>query len=332
MTSRQHRILPFTRTAEQTTGTVAEWPDSVQTVLDSDQTIALATVTPAEGVVLAPLTNFALNDRAAGTVTVNTSVGMWLKLRRMQQNPRVAVAFHTRRHSASSQPEYVLAQGRATIGPLDDADAWYAELGERWERFGGQSRHVGPLWERWMRAYHWRVDITISIARLTIWPDLACAGDPAVLGSRPPAPPLRQQPPARGTEPRIDHHAAAAHARRYPHVLLGYVGSDGFPVVLPVGVRGANDTGLEIDCPETLPGGRRAGMLAHTFSRYVVGQRQQSHTGWLDTATEGATFSPHSAHGYHLPPSRFMYNLSAGYVTRRGVRAGQKAGFLPPTP
>ncbi|MFI7670151.1 hypothetical protein [Nocardia sp. NPDC049526] len=332
MNSRQGRILPFIRSADQHPLPVIEWPDSVQTILDADQAVALATTTPARGVVIAPLTNFAANDRARGTVTVNSSVGMWRKLQRIQQNPSVTVAFHTRAHAATARPEFVLMQGDATIGPLDRPHQWYDELGDRWERFGGQSRGVGPLWERWMRAYHWRVNITICVARVLIWSDLRCTEAPTVLGVPLPAPPLCQHPPTGGTRPRVDQRVAAAHARRYPNVLLGYVGSDGFPMVLPVQVTGSDPDGLELDCAQILPGGgRRAGMLAHSFSRYVVGQRQQSHTGWLDVTADRAVYSPHTQHGYHLPPSRSMYNLSAGYVTRRGVRSGQRAGFLPRT-
>ena len=75
------------------------WPDLVDEILGGDQTVALAHVTPANGVVLTPVTNFALRDRTSGSVAVNSSVGMWRKLQRIQQNPRVAVAFHTRAHS-----------------------------------------------------------------------------------------------------------------------------------------------------------------------------------------------------------------------------------------
>jgi hypothetical protein len=45
------------------------WPESVDEVLGGDQAIMLATVTPAKGVVLMPVTNFAVRDRAKGTIT-----------------------------------------------------------------------------------------------------------------------------------------------------------------------------------------------------------------------------------------------------------------------
>ena len=108
------------------------WPDAIDEILAGDQAVALAYVTPAQGVVLIPVTNFALRDREAGTLAVNSSVGMWKKLDRIRKNPHVAVAFHTRAHSLSTRPEYVLVQGRATLSSLEDPDAWVEVMGDRY--------------------------------------------------------------------------------------------------------------------------------------------------------------------------------------------------------
>jgi hypothetical protein len=62
------------------------WPDPVDEILGSDHVVMLAYVTPARGVVLLPVTNFAVRDREAGILTaVNSSVGAWRKLERIQQ-------------------------------------------------------------------------------------------------------------------------------------------------------------------------------------------------------------------------------------------------------
>ena len=159
------------------------WPLVVDEILGGDQAVALAHVTPASGVVLTPVTNFALRDRAAGTMAVNSSVGMWRKLERIRQNPHVAVAFHTREHAATDRPEYVLVQGSASLSPLEDRNGWLAPMGDNWERFGGQSRSVGRLWDWWLSAYHWRVNIEIAVQRVMVWPDLACTGVPEVHGA-----------------------------------------------------------------------------------------------------------------------------------------------------
>ncbi|MEO6714677.1 MAG: pyridoxamine 5'-phosphate oxidase family protein, partial [Mycobacteriales bacterium] len=108
---------------------MTSWPPSIDEILGGDQAVALAHVTPAGGVVVTPVTNFALRDPERGTVNVNSSVGMWRKLERMRDNPHVALAFHTRAHGFSERSEYVLVQGTASIPPLSDDDAWLEKLG-----------------------------------------------------------------------------------------------------------------------------------------------------------------------------------------------------------
>src|SRR2546428_13847998 len=59
------------------------WPDTVDDIFGGDCVVTLGYVTPASGVVLTPLTNFAVRDRSAGTLTaLNSSVGVWKKLAR----------------------------------------------------------------------------------------------------------------------------------------------------------------------------------------------------------------------------------------------------------
>src|SRR3954466_5203214 len=93
------------------------WPHHVDEILAADQAIMLATVTPAKGVVLLPVTNFAVRDREAGTITaVNSSVGVSKKPERRRRAPHVALAYHTRRHCfGEPRSEYVLVQGLARL-------------------------------------------------------------------------------------------------------------------------------------------------------------------------------------------------------------------------
>ena len=300
------------------------WPDSVEEILGTDQAVTFAHTTPANGVVLSPLTNFALQDREAARVAVNSSTAMWRKLERIRNNPRVAVAFHTRAHASSDRPEYVLVQGNASISP----DDWRAAMGPNWERFGGQPLDAGRIWNWWLRAYHERVNVVIDVVRVVVWPDLACHGKPAVHGvPLPPEPPASQRPPGRGTGPRVDHARAAKRAAKLPHVLLGWVGADGYPVVIPVGVSSSKE-GIALTPPSGLvpPGGRRAGLTAHWFSRHVLGQIQQRYTGWLEVAGDRVTYAPHTQAGYRIPTGRFAFNVAAGYGTRRGVLQARRAG------
>jgi Pyridoxamine 5'-phosphate oxidase len=312
---------------------MSAWPDTIDEVLGSDLAVALAYVTPASGVVVAPVTNLGLRDREAGTLTVTSSLGLWKKLDRIRRDPRVAVAFHTREHGFSDRPEYVLVQGTASFSPRPDR-AWLESIRENWERFLGP-RDFGPLWDRWLHAYTWeRVAVEIAVERLIVWPDLACRGAREVHGAPLPAqPPPVQRRPARGTGPRVNHARAAAKARRLPNLLLGWVGTDGFPIVAPVEVNRTDVHGIVLEAPEGLvpAGGRRAGLTAHWFSPRVTGQDQRIHTGWLEAASDRRRilYAPHTQAGYRLPPSKLLYRLAAGFVTRRGIRQARRAGFLP---
>jgi hypothetical protein len=299
------------------------WDEVVDDVLGGDQVVALAYVTPARGVVLTPMTNFGLRDRAAGTLSaINSSVGVSGKLERIAREPRIALAFHTRQLSFSDRPEYVLVQGVATLAaPVAD---YPRSVRAAWERFGGPVE-VGRLWDRWLRIYNTRVVVTIAVERVVAWPDLACAGTPVVFGTPLAAaePVPAQREPRGGTAPRVDHARAAARLARRPHRLLGWVGADGFPVVVPAEVAGAAPDGIALHVPDGLvpPGGRRAGMLAHWFARYTAGQDQRRHSGWLRAdGPRRAVYAPHTEHGYRMPASMLAYRLAAGAATRWGTR------------
>jgi hypothetical protein len=78
------------------------------------------------------------------------------------------------------------------------------------------------------------------------------------------------------------------------------------------------------------PGGRRAGLTAHSFGHYTFGQHKHQYTGWIDTdQARRGVYAPHTESGYWLPESEFLYRIASGFVTRRGFLAGRRAGFLP---
>lgn len=293
-----------------------EWPDHVDEILGGDQVIGLAYATPARGVVVMPVTNFAVRDRAAGTITaINSSVGVWRKLERIRADPHVALVYHTRTHGFSDRPEYVLVQGRATVlPPVADLPR---SMGERWERFGGDAE-FGPLASWWLRAWLRRSEVALAVERIVVWPDLGCRGEPEVYGAPLPLKaPSPQSAPRGGTGPRIRVGRARRRIAKLPNVLLGWVGADRFPVVVPVEVGAPVRGGLPLAAPVPLPpGGRRAGLSAHAFSRFTYGQEQRKHTGWL----EDGVYAPHTESGYRLPESRLLFHLAGGFVCRRGIR------------
>ncbi|WP_084693188.1 pyridoxamine 5'-phosphate oxidase family protein [Actinomadura atramentaria] len=310
---------------------MVSWPDPVDDIVGGDQAVMLASVTPASGAALVPVTNFAVRDREAGTMTFNSALGGWKKLERIKRNPRVALAFHTRAHGYSDRPEYVLVQGRATVSePVTD----YPEtLGADWEKFD-LPRATGPVWGRWLRDYYTRMLIEVAVERIVVWPDLLCRDEPAVIGAPLPDAPAPQAPPAKGTGPRIDHARAARRAARLPDALLGWVGGDGFPVVAPVRIEGHDADGMRLAVPPGLlpDGGRRAGLTAHSFTRRIIGQEQRVHTGWL-AAGPPVRYAPHTQVAYRMPPVKTVRRVGLGVAMRVGRRRAGHAGVpLSPTP
>ena len=305
------------------------WSDEVHQILDGDHALMLAYATPAKGVVLLPVSNFAVLDRAAGTVaSVNTSVGAWKKLERIRRNPQVALAFHTRDHAATDRPEYVLVQGTASLGaPVDDYPSTILDIWERFEPWADQP----SLWKRWRRVYALRIAIEVEVERVLVWPDLGCRGPVEVQGTPlPPDPPASQAEPKKGTAPRINHGRAAEKAAGLPHAVLGWVGADGFPFAVPVALAGSDERGILLTAAEGLvpPGGRRAGLTAHWFSRAVIGQHQRKHTGWLE-AGEQLVYAPHTQSNYRFPAIAPLFKLVSGAFTRLGLRGARRAGFVP---
>jgi hypothetical protein len=177
--------------------------------------------------------------------------------------------------------------------------------------------------------YHWRVTIEVHVERVVVWPGLGCVGAAVVHGA-PLVAPEPQRPPRGGTGPRIRHSRAARRAARLPNVLLGWVGGDGFPVVVPVDVRGSEAAGIRLGVRGGLTpgGGRRAGLTAHWFSRQVMGQVQRVHTGWFEAGAGDALYAPHTQANYRIPTSRLAFNLGAGFETRRRLRAARRAGLV----
>jgi hypothetical protein len=308
------------------------WPDSVEQVFDGDLAIGLADITAKFGVILTPLTNFGLQDRRRGTITFLSSLGAWRKLARIRNNPKIALAFHTRSHGYADGTAYVLAQGIASFDTTPDRE-WLESIDHNWERFMGP-RDRGLPWERWMRAYQWeRVGVRIDVARVLTWSTLDCEGRPTVHGAaRPATDPAEQSAPAKGSHARVDVDLVARSVTQLPHTLLGWVDSDGYPMVVPVrGTRVQTDR-LILDVPyQGLPaGGRRAGLTSHWFSDRVLGQEQRVHTGWLevDRASRRVSYAPHTRAGYRLPPSKHLYRVAVGGATRRGLRQARRVGFL----
>lgn len=308
----------------------AGWSDEADAIITGDLATALAYVTPARGVVVMPITTAGVRDREAGTVTFTTSLGFGRKLERIRSANQVALAFHAREHGFADGPAFVLVQGRATIGWTDLA-AQRTALLEGMLRFSGPPKS-GRFWNWWMREYYvQRVPVALAVERVTTWPDPAGREAPTIHGAAMPVvPPDAQTVPAGGAEPRLSARRAGARLRSLPHLLLGWVGADGFPAVAPVTIETADRDGMTLLDPTGTvpPGGRRAGLVGHGFGPALTALRAQQHTGWLEAGGTGIRYSPHSQHRYRTPRGTTPTSLINGGKAKRGMRRERRAGTL----
>jgi hypothetical protein len=307
------------------------WPDAVDQILAGDLTAALSYSTPARGAVPSPVAPIGMRDREAGSVSFTTSLGFGKKLERIEADPRVSLAYHAREHGRCELPHYVLVNGRAEPDPAP-SKARRDEVRGRAADFLGEAKS-GFFWDRWMREYYvTRIPVDVHVERIVIWPDLSCAGEPEVLGAPLPEPPEPQSPPKKGTGPRVDVDKARTGLAALPHFLLSYAGVDGYSAVVPVRLGRAGERGLELSAAraDLIPaGGRRAGLLGHSYRPQLVGLVSEVYTGWLESDGDGsAVYAPHTAGGFKAPPNKTLLALANGYLAKRGYRKARREGKL----
>jgi hypothetical protein len=300
------------------------WPDDADEVFAGDMTAALAYLTPAGGAVVTAVAPVGLRDREQGTVTFTTSLGFGKKLQRIERDPCVALAYHAREHGFARNDSFVLVQGRCRPVPPADRDWNDRVLSPAAARFMGPPRR-GRFWDRWLREYYSdRVPVTVDVERVTVWPALDCSGAPTVHGAaRPDGQPEAQSAPKKGTSPRLDTAKAARRLTRLPHVLVGWREADGFPTVAAVRVVGSAPAGIRLASGVGLPeGGRRAGLLGHSYEAKLVGLRARRHTGWLDDGV----YAPHTASSFRAPGNKTLLLLGNGLLAKQGLRKARREG------
>ncbi|MFI6429281.1 hypothetical protein [Rhodococcus oryzae] len=305
------------------------WSDEVDDIIGGDLTCGLACLTPAGGAVVTSVAPIGMRDRERGTVGFTTSLGFGRKLERIKDDPRVALAFHAREHGVGDRPDprFVLVQGEARFDPHPDR-ATLDEIGSRLEPYMGAPK-TGWFWDRWLRAYYGdRVLVTVTVARVVAWPSATADGEPEVFGApRPEAHAAPQSPPKKGTGPRVDAARTGERAARLPHLLLTYRDADRYPVIAPVGVAGADADGVRLRVPTWVPhGGRRAGLLAHSYRAQLVGLETRQNTGWLDVTGTEARYAPHTEFGFRAPANKTIVLLANGFLARRGLAKARKQG------
>jgi hypothetical protein len=102
---------------------------------------------------------------------------------------------------------------------------------------------------------------------------------------------------------------------------------------MPVRIGDGRPDGIRLNAAPGLlpPGGRRAGLLAHSYRPALIGLSTRYHTGWLDVDSSGeARYAPHTDGGFFAPPNKSLMLFFNGLLAKRGVRAAQRAGTEPP--
>ncbi|QIS02158.1 hypothetical protein F5X71_07360 [Nocardia brasiliensis] len=312
---------------DRATAGVVSWPDEIDDILAGDLTCGLVYSTPAGGAVVTAVSPIGLRDRATGTIGFTTSLGMGRKLDRIAREPKVALAYHSRAHGLGdpANRRYVLVQGTARFDPEPDRGV-LDEIGAKSAPFMGERRR-GVFWDRWLSAYYDdRVLVQVTVTRIVCWPDLHAAESPVVYGAPLPVhhvPP--QVRPAKGIVPRGDVTKSANQIARLPYRLLGYRDDDGYPMVLPVQVIGSSDAGIRLFTPRGLPpGGRRAGLLAHSYHPKLVGVEVGQYTGWLESDGTEAGYAPHTRSVIKTPASDTVMMLVFGFLARHRLKARRR--------
>jgi hypothetical protein len=302
------------------------WPDEADVVIAGDPTAALAYVTPAGGAVVTAVAPIGLRDREAGTVSFTTSLGFGKKLERIARNPRVALAYHAREHGFADANDFVLVQGDATAATNPDRDYLDNTLRPQAARFMGPPKEGKLFWDRWLRQYYQdRVPVSVGVERLSVWDNLHCAGACVIHGAPHAGEPPAQQEPQKGTGPRIDSERAARRLRALDHPLLAYVGGDGYPEIVPVEIGESGPGGIRITSRRALPpGGRRAGLLAHSYRPKLIGLSARQHTGWLTVDEGGALYAPHTESGFRAPANKTLLLLANGLLAKQGLRRARR--------
>ncbi|MFZ2176866.1 MAG: hypothetical protein WAW17_23080, partial [Rhodococcus sp. (in: high G+C Gram-positive bacteria)] len=281
------------------------WSDEVDDVIVGDLTCGLGVVTSAGGAVVTAVSPIGLRDREQGTVGFTTSLGFGRKLERIKDDPRVALAYHARKHGIGdgNNHRYVLVQGDASFDPHPDREL-VERIGRRSVPYLGEPRRGVLFWDRWLNAYYAdRVVVTVAVTRAVAWPDLNALGEPEVFGMPlPDTEAAPQAPPKKGTGPRSDAVKCGERARKLPYRLLAYRQADGYPAVVPVEVTGASREGIRMAVPAGVPqGGRRAGLLAHDYGHQLAGLESRQNTGWIEVTGTEAVYAPHTAAGFKAP-------------------------------
>lgn len=179
-------------------------------------------------------------SQGATTIDVTTGLGYPKKADDAKKNPRVSLLFSEPKGSSLDQPPMVLVTGTAVVddGDLDRNRVRYRR--ESAQKIPGlPTNRVPAALQRFASWYFTRIYIHVDPRSVIVWPAGNPAVEPLIFGDPPPA--TAPEPPAPGDTPgtasgltspeRLDDLGS-----RFPTAAVSWVGADGYPLAVRVGV------------------------------------------------------------------------------------------------
>ena len=102
-------------------------------------------------------------------------------------------------------------------------------------------------------------------------------------------------------------------------------------MVVPVELAGHDPAGLRLVTTSGLlpAGGRRVGLLAHSYRPQLAGLATRTCTGWLQVTGDGtAVYAPHTSKGFIAPPSKKPLLVVNGLFAKYGMWQARRQGTV----
>ena len=270
----------------------AGWPEELLSLFERAMTVEYASLTRAGTPVTYPVTPYVGED--GRTLDVSTGLTYPAKAERARRNQKVALLYSDSLGSGLDTAPVALVQGLATVRDADlqaNTDRYVRLALDKFpEAYGSQPRFL-------LRSVAWyfaRIWVQVTPTRIFWWPEgrqdeppqewTAPEGTDAPASD--PAPPGKQ-PAAWMEQPREWRQAAA---REFPFRDLTFVGTDGFPVCLPVREISPDPLGFRLRAargPGEAPRGA-ACLTFHTHATDGPAQQNQALVGRI-SPTDGGT-------------------------------------------
>ena len=248
-----------------------------------------------------------MRDREAGHRHLHDLAGLREEARADQARPAGRARLPRTRARLRQAPRLRPRPGRGgRRSPSPTRICSRTSSGRQAERFMGAPKRGRLFWDRWLREYYQdRVPVTIEVERVVAWPDAQASGQPQRVRARRCRATRRTTGAAgEGHRPARRRGARGTKARRRcTTACLRSPARTDSPMSPRWTSPGLPGTGHQLASRRRLPpGGRRAGLLGHSYRAQLIGLESRTHTGWLTVPEHGdALYAPHTYVGLPGP-------------------------------